>query len=76
MLESKFPCNHGFGDIVRFKYNTKGIGKRITNGIIVGVVIGGSEHDNYYAEYKVHSLPGEQPEFYFMSVAEHNIIND
>ena len=72
MSMGKFPCKYGFGDVIKFKYRGKGI----VRGEIVGVVIGGSSPENYYADYKVHSLPGEQPEFYFKTVAEHHIIEE
>ena len=51
-------------------------GAGIVEGMIVGVVIGGSKPENYYADYKVHSLPGKEPEFYFKQVAEHHIIEE
>ena len=68
----QFPCKHSFGDIVKVKYRGYGV----VEGMIVGVVIGGSNPKNYYADYKVHSLPGKEPEFYFKSVAEHHIIEE
>jgi hypothetical protein len=67
-----FPCEHSFGDIIKFKHRGHGI----VEGKIVGVVISGSTSGDYYADYKVHSLPGKEPEFYFKSVAEHNIIKE
>lgn len=71
-MEGKFPCKHSFGEIIKFKYRGKGIVK----GMIVGVIINGSTSGNYHADYKVHSLDGETPQFYFKSVAEHHIIEE
>ena len=71
-MEGTFPCKYGFGKIVKFKYRGHGV----VEGMIVGVVIGGTEPENYYADYKVHSLDGQKPEFYFKSVAEHHIIEE
>lgn len=68
----QFPCKYNFGDIVKFKYRSHGI----VNGIIVGVIIGGSNSDDYYADYKVNSLEGQEPEFYFELVAEHHLIKE
>ena len=68
----KFPCRHSFGDIVKFNYRGHGI----VEGMIVGVIINGSKPKNYHADYKVHSLEGQNPEFYFKSVAEHHIITE
>lgn len=67
-----FPCKYNFGDVIKFKYRGHGIVK----GIIVGVTINGSKPENYYADYKVHSLDGQEPNFYFKSVAEHHIITE
>ena len=47
-MEGKFPCNHSFGDVIKFKYRGHGI----VEGMIVGVVINGSKSDNYFADYK------------------------
>lgn len=69
---SNFPCQYNFGDIIKFKYRGRGI----VQGRIVGVIINGSTTENYYADYKVHSLDGQTPKFYFKSVAEHHIIKD
>ena len=69
---SKFPCQYNFGDIIKFKYRGHGI----VQGRIVGVIINGSTTENYYADYKVHSLDGQEPSFYFKSVAEHHIITE
>lgn len=71
-MNGKFPCKYSFGDVIKFKYRGKGIVK----GMIVGVIINGSTSGNYYADYKVHSLDGETPRFYFKSVAEHHIIEE
>ena len=71
-MEGKFPCRYSFGDIVKFKYRGHGV----VEGMIVGVIINGSRSGNYYADYKVHSLDGQKPEFYFKSVAEHHIIEE
>ena len=71
-MEGKFPCRHSFGDIVKFKYRGHGV----VEGMIVGVTINGSRTGNYYADYKVHSLDGQEPQFYFKSVAEHHIIEE
>jgi hypothetical protein len=71
-MEGKFPCRHSFGDIVKFKYRGHGI----VEGMVVGVVIGGSKPENYYADYKINSLPGKEPFFYFKQVAEHHIIEE
>ena len=68
----QFPCKHSFGDIVKFKYRGHGI----VEGMIVGVVINGSSSKNYHADYKVHSLDGQYPQFYFKQVAEHHIIEE
>lgn len=68
----QFPCKRSFGDVIKFKMRGAGI----VEGQIVGVVIGGSKPENYYADYKVHSLPGKEPEFYFKQVAEHHIIEE
>ena len=65
----QFPCQHNYGEIIKFKMRGAGI----VEGKIVGVMIGGSEPD-IYVDYKVHSLPGKKPEFYFKSVAEYHII--
>lgn len=67
-----FPCKHNFGDVIKFKYRGHGI----VQGMIVGVVINGSSSKNYQADYKVHSLDGQEPSFYFKSVAEHHIITE
>lgn len=67
-----FPCEHSFGDIIKFKYRGHGI----VEGRIVGVVINGSTPENYHADYKVHSLPGKEPKFYFKLVAEHHVIKE
>jgi hypothetical protein len=69
---SNFPCKYNFGDIIKFKYRGYGI----VQGMIVGVVISGSKSENYQADYKVHSLDGQEPQFYFKSVAEHHIITE
>jgi hypothetical protein len=69
---SNFPCKYNFGDIIKFKYKGHGI----VQGMIVGVVISGSKSENYQADYKVHSLDGQEPQFYFKSVAEHHIITE
>ena len=45
-------------------------------GRYVGVTINGSKSENYQADYKVHSLDGQEPQFYFKSVAEHHIIEE
>lgn len=71
-MEGKFPCRHSFGDIVKFKYRGHGV----VEGMIVGVTINGSSSNNYYADYKVHSLEGQTPKFYFKSVAEYHIIEE
>lgn len=68
----QFPCNHSFGDIIKFKYRGYGIVK----GMIVGVIINGSNSKNYSANYRVHSLNGQKPEFYFKQVEEHHIIEE
>ena len=67
-----FPCKHNFGDVIKFKYRGYGI----VQGMIVGVTINGSTSKNYHADYKVHSLDGQEPTFYFKSVEEHHIINE
>jgi hypothetical protein len=67
-----FPSEYNFGDIIKFKYRGHGI----VEGVIVGVTISGSSSGNYHADYKVHSLHGKEPEFYFKSVAEHHIIKE
>lgn len=67
-----FPCEHSFGDIIKFKM--RGVG--IVEGQIVGVVINSLISGNYYVDYKVHSLPGKEPKFYFKSVTERNIIKE
>ena len=41
-----------------------------------GLLYNGSTSKNYHADYKVHSLDGQEPTFYFKSVAEHHIINE
>ena len=71
-MEGKYPCKHSFGEIVKFKYRGHGI----VEGQIVGVEIVGSKPENYYATYKVNSLPGKEPFFYFKtsSRTSHNII--
>ena len=71
-MEGRFPCRHSFGDIIKFKYRGHGV----VEGMIVGVTISGSSSGNYQPDYKVHSLPGQKPEFYFKSVAEHHIIEE
>lgn len=71
-MEGRFPCKHSFGDIIKFKYRGHGV----VEGMIVGVVINGSKSDNYFADYKVHSLDGQEPQFYFKQVAEHHIIEE
>ena len=71
-MKGKFPCKYSFGDIVKFKHRGHGV----VEGMIVGVIINGSEPDNYQADYKVHSLEGQNPQFYFKSVAEHHIIEE
>jgi hypothetical protein len=68
----QFPCRHSFGDIIKFKM--RGVG--IVEGMIVGVTINGSSSENRYADYKVHSLDGQTPKFYFKLVAEHHIIEE
>lgn len=68
----QFPCNRRFGDIIKFKM--RGVG--IVEGQIVEIVIGGSNPENYYAEYRVHSLPGKEPFFYLKQVTEHHIIEE
>ena len=35
-----------------------------------------SQSENYYVDYKVHSLDGQEPKFYFKSVAERDIITE
>lgn len=67
-MEGRFPCNHSFGEIIKFKYRGHGV----VEGQIVGVVIGGTE-GNYYADYKVNSLPGKEPHFYLKQVPEYHI---
>ena len=67
-----FPCKYNFGDIIKFKYRGHGI----VQGVIVGVTINGSKSENYYVDYKVHSLDGQEPKFYFKSVAERDIITE
>lgn len=76
-MEGKFPCKHSFGEIIKFKYRGRG-GREIgvVEGVIVGVVIGGSKPENYYADYKVNSLPGKEPFFYLKQIAEHHIIEE
>lgn len=71
-MDGRFPCIYSFGNIVKFKYRGHGV----VEGQIIGVEIGGSKPENYYATYKVHSLPGKEPQFYFKSVAEHHIIEE
>ena len=71
-MKGEFPCKHSFGDIVKFKYRGHGI----VEGMVVGVAINGSKSNNYQADYKVHSLEGQKPVFYFKSVAEHHIIDE
>lgn len=68
----RFPCEHSFGDIIKFKYRGHGI----VEGRIVGVEIIDLISENYCADYKVHSLPGKKPKFYFKSVPEHRIIKE
>lgn len=68
----QFPCKHSFGEIIKFKYRGHGI----VEGMIVGVIINGSRSENYYVDYKVHSLDGQKPQFYFKPVAEHHIIEE
>lgn len=69
---SNFPCKYNFGDIIKFKLRGHGI----VQGMIVGVVISGSKSENYQADYKVHSLDGQEPTFYFKSVAENHVITE
>lgn len=71
-MEGRFPCEHSFGDIIKFKYRGHGV----VEGRIVGVTISGSSSGNYQPDYKVHSLEGQNPEFYFKQVAEHHIIEE
>lgn len=71
-MEGRFPCKRSFGDIIKFKYRGHGV----VEGMIVGVTINGSKPDNYFADYKVHSLDGQEPRFYFKQVAEHHIIEE
>ena len=59
-------------NIIKFKY----CGHGIVQGVIVGVTINGSKSENYYVDYKVHSLDGQEPKFYFKSVAERDIITE
>lgn len=69
---SNFPCKYSFGDIIKFKLRGHGI----VQGMIVGVVISGNKSENYQADYKVHSLDGQEPTFYFKSVAENHVITE
>lgn len=71
-MNGRFPCKHSFGDIVKFKYRGHGV----VEGMIVGVIINGNRSENYQPDYKVHSLDGQKPVFYFKSVAEHHIIEE
>ena len=71
-MEGRFPCKHSFGDVIKFKYR----GHRVVEGMVVGMTISGSKSDNYFADYKVHSLDGQHPKFYFKQVAEHHIIEE
>lgn len=70
----QFPGKYSYGDIVKFKYRGKGIVK----GQIVGCLVNSSWSISQitYIDYKVHSLPGEEPQFYFKSVSEHHIIEE
>lgn len=71
-MEGRFPCRHSFGDIVKFKYRGHGI----VEGMIVGVIVSGSKSGVCYVDYKVHSLDGQEPQFYFKQVAEYHIIEE
>ena len=51
-------------------------GHGVVEGVVVGVIINGSSSENCWPDYKVHSLEGQSPEFYFKQVAEHHIIEE
>ena len=72
MIMGQFPGKYSCGDIVKFKYRSKGIVK----GQIVGCLVNSYGFESQYIDYKVHSLPGEEPVFFFKSVSEHHIIDD
>jgi hypothetical protein len=69
---SKFPGEYGFGDIIKFKLRGYGV----VEGEIVGCVVNCVLTDNQYVTYKVHSLKGQEPRFYFKDVDECKIIKD
>ena len=69
---SKFPGEYNFGDIIKFKLRGYGV----VEGEIVGCVVNCAHTDNQYVIYKVHSLKGQEPTFYFQDVDERKIIKD
>lgn len=69
---SNFPGKFNFGDIVKFKYRGHGI----VEGRIIGCVVSCAFTDKEYVDYQVHSLPDQEPRFFFKSVSENDLIND
>lgn len=67
-----FPCEHNYGDIIKFKY--RGVG--IVEGKIVGAVINNPDTNIQFADYKVNSLPHQTPIFYNKQVPEYHIIKE
>ena len=69
---SKYPGEYNFGDIIKFKLRGYGV----VEGEIVGCVANCAHTDSQYVTYKVHSLKGQEPSFYFKDVDDFKIIKD
>ena len=69
---SKFPGKHNYKDVIKFKMRGRGI----VEGYIVGIVVSCGGTENEYVQYKVHSVDGITPSFFFKDVKESEIIED
>lgn len=69
---SKFPGKHDFKEVIKFNLRGRGI----VEGYIVGISINCAGTENEYVIYKVHSVAGVTPAFYFKDVEENKIIED
>lgn len=67
-----FPGKHDFKEVIKFKMRGRGI----VEGYIVGVVVNCINTENEYVQYKVHSVNGITPAFFFKDVKESEIIED
>lgn len=67
-----FPGKHDFKEVIKFKMRGRGI----VEGYIVGAVVNCIDTENEYVLYKVHSVKGITPAFFFKDVKESEIIED